>query len=76
MRQRRVVLILATAVTVLVLVLLVLAARSGPEPWVLISGVFAVLSLGLMLFTDVMFGKHERSDRWDEFLHRPPPPQE
>lgn len=44
---------------------------------ILIGGVVAIISLYLMTFTDVMFGKHKRSAKWDEFLHqRPMPPQD
>lgn len=44
---------------------------------ILIGGVVAIISLYLMIFTDVMFGKHKRSEKWDEFLHQPPkPPQD
>jgi hypothetical protein len=39
---------------------------------ILIGGVVAIISLYLMIFTDVMFGKHIRSEKWDEFLHQPP----
>ena len=39
-----------------------------------IGGVIALVTLGLLLFTNVMYGKPERSPKWDEFLHQPPAP--
>ena len=58
---------------------MVLAAMSTEEVGlIIIGGVVALILLGLMVFfPDVMFGRHKRSEKWDEFLHQPPdPPQE
>ena len=49
-----------------------MAADSRDYALELIVGVIALVSLLLMLFTNVMFGKHERSEEWDELLHQPP----
>jgi hypothetical protein len=44
---------------------------------IVIGGILAIITLYVMVFTDIMFGKHERSEKWDEVLNQPPkPPQE
>lgn len=37
---------------------------------------YAAVGIVVLLFTNAMFGKHERSEKWDDFLHQPPRPRD
>lgn len=55
--------------------MLVAAMTTEEVGLVLIGGGVALISLYLMIFTNVMFGQDKRSEKWDEFLHQPPNPR-